>query len=85
MEDSSDPIKEHTKPYSVELVEDQIEYTFELAPNEFNNYDDSLGLFQQPPKVLNFLTVESQSTKILESGIKSQANISFKLSDKQRT
>ena len=73
MEDSSDPIKEHTKPYFFEIGEDQKEYIFELAPNEFNNYEDSLGIFQQPPKILNFLTVESESTKILESSKQSQA------------
>ena len=46
MGDSSDPIKEVMKPYFVSINKEQIEFTFELAPNEFNNYDDSLGLFQ---------------------------------------
>ena len=75
MSDSSDPIKEVRKPYFITIDKNQIEYTFELAPNEFNNYDDSLGLFQLPPKSLNFLTVEKEKYKIQDSSKLAQATI----------
>ena len=67
MGDSKDPIKEAKKPYFLEIGEQELDYKLELAPNEFNNYDDSLGLFQTPPKTLKFLTVEREILKIYES------------------
>ena len=46
MGDSNDPIKQVRKPYFLEVNKQGSELIFELAPNEFNNYDDSFGLFQ---------------------------------------
>ena len=46
MSDSDNPIKKVRKPYFLEIGGEPLEYKLELAPNEFVDYNDSLGLFR---------------------------------------
>ena len=46
MSDSDNPIQKVRKPYFLEIGGEPLEYIFELAPNEFVDYNDSLGLFR---------------------------------------
>ena len=62
MKNSSHPIQNITKVFRLEVKgENDVLSTIQLGPNEFVNYDDYFGLFNQDPEPHNYLAVEKES------------------------